>query len=138
MKVEKFNKFIIKKKLRMALLKVLEVKYHLSYDTIEGSEDFTNHTEARNYILCVLKKTGFSSIDSFNNSSFIITYSDRYKNPDELFAILNENLKSKFHYSISLIGKSTNSRHFVSHNPRKHLNSNLQDILSKLSCDNYQ
>ena len=37
MKIERFNKFRIKKELRIALLKVLEVNYHLSYDTKEGS-----------------------------------------------------------------------------------------------------
>ncbi|WP_281233558.1 hypothetical protein [Flavobacterium gelatinilyticum] len=138
MKIERFNKFRIKKELRMALLKVLEVKYHLSYDTKEGSEDFANHNEARNYVLCVLIKSGCVSIESFNNSSLIITYSDKYKNPDDLFAILSKDLKSRFNYSISLIAKSSTSRHFESHNPRKDLNSNLQDDLQKLDCKKYQ
>ncbi|OXG00024.1 hypothetical protein BC749_108143 [Flavobacterium araucananum] len=108
-------------------------KYHLSYDAIDVETDFKNYDEAKRYILCVLGNTGYSSINSYCESTFIIEYDDIQS---KLFDYLQINLTEYFYYSVSLVAVTTSGSEFIDHNINPLLNLKFKLALKKLSYDN--
>ncbi len=111
-------------------------KYHLSYDTIDSKNDFENYNEAKEFILCVINSSSIKLISSPNNSTFILSYPSSVQ-PQKIFDHFRNNLKSYFHYSISLIAMENNSLYnYIDGNPNDSLNSTLEEDIKDLKCTN--
>lgn len=112
-------------------------QYHFSYDTIDCEKHFTDYEEAKRYLLCVLWNTPIIKIESFTESTFILTYYIKGNEPTKLFNYLNANLSKYFHFTISLIAiNEIRKFYYEFSNKNNVLNVNLQNEWEDLTCEN--
>ncbi|WP_417367112.1 hypothetical protein, partial [Flavobacterium beibuense] len=83
---------------------------------------------------CVLIKTPFADIHSYNASTIIIEYE---KIESRLFSYLRENLSSYFKFSISLIAQDAqNNLDHINHEPDISIDINFKRDFNNLDCTN--
>lgn len=109
------------------------ISYHLSYYPINIDKYFgeNNVSEAKRYLLCVLKKTKFNDILYVCESTLIIEY-DSYQT--KLFDYLETNLAEYFYYSISIVALDKSSNELIRYNVNVPLKNNFKEELKELSC----
>ncbi len=111
-------------------------QYHFSYDTIDCDTHFEDYKEAKKYLLCVIANTPIRTIQSFNESTFILEFNKH--DGGKLITYLNTNLSAYFYFTISLISVNNKKQHYVFSNKNNRLNDSLQDEWQNLSCENLE
>ena len=82
------------------------IKYHISYDTKNGKEEFkNNHGKAKEYILTTLKELNAISVESYCETTIIANFEK--EKTEEIFKTFKDSVSDKFDYSISLVAKIT-------------------------------